>query len=68
VRWQLIHPLVRQIAGNDAIKNDALHRYLPARSKRRREFAAMSGMPHKAAKYLVFFPHHLLNDPQCGMR
>jgi hypothetical protein len=27
------------------------------------EFPGMSAMPRKAAKYLVFFPHHLLDHP-----
>ena len=41
----------------------ALQGYLSARARDAQEFAAMSSMPRKAAKYLIPFRHHLLDHP-----
>jgi hypothetical protein len=49
------------LTGHHAIDTHTLHGYLPARGRNAEEFAAMSSMPR--AKYLVPFPHHLLNHP-----
>jgi hypothetical protein len=49
--------------GHHAIDNHALYGYLFAGARNAEEFPAMSAMPRKAAKYLVSFPHHLLDHP-----
>ena len=54
---------LHHLARDHAIYNHALHRYLLARGRNAKEFAAMSAMPRKAAKYLLPFPHHLFDDP-----
>jgi hypothetical protein len=57
------NPTLHHLAGDDAINNHSLHRYLPGRSRDAEELAPMSAVPRKAATYLVFFSHHLLNHP-----
>jgi hypothetical protein len=59
------------LAGHESIDN-ALHRLSGCPGRNAEEFAAMSAMAREAAKYLVAFPHHLLDHPmdvgKCGTK